>query len=171
VDGKNRERDYCILSIFLNCGLRISEIVGLNLSDVRADHLRVLGKGNKERIVFLNDGVAGAINDYLVVRKTIAAMDRNALFLSNRRTRMSRETVHSMVKNTLLKAGLDSEKNSATSCGIRRPQLMLQIGVMYDKLRDLARAPEHHTDLYPCGQRRAAHGCPGQSLSKIKTKK
>ena len=72
VDGKNKERDYCILTIFLNCGLRISELVGLNLSDVRADHLRVLGKGNKERVVYINDAVAGAINDYLAVRKTVA---------------------------------------------------------------------------------------------------
>ena len=54
VDGPNRERDYCILVLFLNCGLRISELVGLNTTDVRGDHLRVLGKGNKERVLFLN---------------------------------------------------------------------------------------------------------------------
>jgi site-specific recombinase XerC len=71
VDGGNRERDYCILCIFLNCGLRISEIVGLNLGDIRADHIRILGKGNKERIVYLNEATASAINDYLLVRRSM----------------------------------------------------------------------------------------------------
>jgi site-specific recombinase XerD len=173
VDGKNRERDYCILSIFLNCGLRISEIVGLNLSDVRIDHLRVLGKGNKERIVFLNDGVIGAINDYLTVRKTIAAVDRNALFLSNRRTRMSRETVHSMVKNTLLKAGLDREKYSAHKLRHTAATLMLQNGVDVRTLQEIL-GHEHlnttqiYTHVDNAELRMAAQANP---LSKIKTKK
>jgi len=173
VDGKNRERDYCILSIFLNCGLRISEIVGLNLSDVRLDHLRVLGKGNKERIVFLNDGVTDAINDYLIVRKTIAAVDRNALFLSNRRTRMSRETVHSMVKNTLLKAGLDREKYSAHKLRHTAATLMLQNGVDVRTLQEIL-GHEHlnttqiYTHVDNAELRMAAQANP---LSKVKTKK
>ena len=79
VEGKNKERDYCILCIFLNCGLRISEIVALNLQDVRSDSLRVFGKGSKERILYLNDATAAAINDYLAVRKNIAAVDRLSL--------------------------------------------------------------------------------------------
>ena len=113
VDGKNKERDYCILCIFLNCGLRISEIVGLNLQDIREDQIRVFGKGSKERIVYINSAVANALNDYLQVRKNIAAIDRNALFLSNRRERISRETIHAMVKKYLKKAGLDADKYSA----------------------------------------------------------
>lgn len=137
VDGKNRERDYCILCIFLNCGLRISEIVGLNLSSVAEDHLRIMGKGNKERMVYLNEATAAAINDYLQVRKTIAALDRSALFLSNRRTRMSREAVHAMVKNTLLKAGLDREKFSAHKLRHTAATLMLQSGVDVRTLQEL----------------------------------
>jgi len=137
VDSKNRQRDYCILCIFLNCGLRISEIVGLNLSDVAADHLRIRGKGNKERVVYLNDATAAAINDYLAVRKEIAALDKNALFLSNRRRRMSRETVHSMVKNTLLKAGLDAEKYSAHKLRHTAATLMLQNGVDVRTLQEV----------------------------------
>lgn len=61
VDAPNKERDYCILTLFLNCGLRISELVGLNLTDVRGEQLRVLGKGNKERMLYLNDACQGAI--------------------------------------------------------------------------------------------------------------
>ena len=137
VDGKNKERDYCILCIFLNCGLRISEIVGLNLSDVRRDHLRVLGKGNKERVVYLNDATAEAINNYLSVRKTIAAIDRSALFLSNRRTRVTREGVHAMVKKSLLEAGLDASRYSAHKLRHTAATLMLSQGVDVRTLQEL----------------------------------
>ena len=137
VDGKNKERDYCILCIFLNCGLRISEIVGLNLSDIRVDHIRVFGKGSKERIIYINDACAEAINNYLEVRKNIAAIDKNALFLSNRRTRMSREAVHSMVKISLKKAGLDADKYSAHKLRHTAATLMLQNGVDVRTLQEL----------------------------------
>lgn len=136
-DGKNRERDYCILCIFLNCGLRISEIVGLNISDIRNDHIRIFGKGSKERIAYLNEATASAINGYLNVRKSIAAIDKNALFLSNRRTRMGREAVHSMVKNSLSKAGLDSAKYSSHKLRHTAATLMLQNGVDVRTLQEL----------------------------------
>ncbi len=137
VEGVHKERDYCILCIFLNCGLRISEIAGLNLSDIRSDHLRVLGKGNKERIVYLNDATAEAINQYLAVRKTIAAVDRNALFLSSRRTRVTREGLHAMVKKALLRAGLDSEKYSAHKLRHTAATLMLSNGVDVRTLQEI----------------------------------
>lgn len=137
VDGKHRIRDFCILCIFLNCGLRISEIVGLNISDIRADSLRILGKGNKWRVVYLNDATAAAINDYLDIRKNIDAVDRNALFLSNRRTRISREAVHSMVKKSLLRAGLDSDKYSAHKLRHTAATLMLQNGVDVRTLQEV----------------------------------
>ena len=137
VDGKNKERDYCILCIFLNCGLRISEIVGLNIQDIREDHIRVFGKGSKERVVYINDACADAINQYLNVRKSIAAIDKNALFLSNRRTRMSREAVHSMVKNSLRRAGLDANKYSSHKLRHTAATLMLQNGVDVRTLQEL----------------------------------
>ncbi len=137
VDSKNKERDYCILCIFLNCGLRISEIVGLNIQDIRTDHIKVFGKGSKERVVYINDACAEAINQYLAVRKTIAAIDRNALFLSNRRTRMSREAVHSMVKNSLKRAGLDADKYSSHKLRHTAATLMLQNGVDVRTLQEL----------------------------------
>ena len=137
VDGKNRERDSCILCIFLNCGLRISEIVGLNLSDVRSDHLRVLGKGNKERVVYLNDATRKALDDYLVIRKQTAAVDKNALFLSNRRTRVSREGLHAMVKKSLAAAGLDASKYSAHKLRHTAATLMLSQGVDVRTLQEV----------------------------------
>ena len=134
---KNKERDYCILCIFLNGGLRISEIVGLNLQDIREDQIRVFGKGSKERIVYINSAVANALNDYLQVRKNIAAIDRNALFLSNRRERISRETIHAMVKKYLKKAGLDADKYSAHKLRHTAATLMLQNGVDVRTLQEL----------------------------------
>ena len=136
IDGRHRERDYCIICIFLNCGLRISEIVGLDLSDIRADNLRVRGKGDKERVVYLNDAVAEAINDYLAVRKLSNAPTR-ALFLSSRNVRISREAVHSMVKKSLLRAGLDADKYSAHKLRHTAATLMLQNGVDVRTLQEL----------------------------------
>lgn len=75
VDGKNQERDYCILTLFLNCGLRISELVSLNITDVREEQLRVLGKGNKERMIFLNEACRAALDDWLEERSRQAAAD------------------------------------------------------------------------------------------------
>jgi len=137
VDGPNKERDFCILTIFLNCGLRISELVGLNLADIRADSLRVVGKGNKERVVYLNDACAGAINDYLLIRKSIAAVDNRAFFLSSRRVRISKSTVHSLVKKHITAAGLDSSKYSAHKLRHTAATLMLHSGVDIRTLQEL----------------------------------
>lgn len=129
VDGNNRERDYCILCLFLNCGLRISELVGLNLNDVRADCLRVLGKGNKERMVYLNDACIDAIDSWLRVRVNMVPSSVDALFVTNRRRRMSTDSVHAMVKKTLLKAGLDPDKYSSHKLRHTAATLMIQNGV------------------------------------------
>jgi len=137
VDGVNRERDFCILTIFLNCGLRISELAGLDLTDLRPDSIRVLGKGNKERVVYLNDACAEAINDYLAVRKQIASAEKRALFLSSRRTRISTSTIHSLVKKHLTAAGLDSTKYSSHKLRHTAATLMLKSGVDIRTLQEL----------------------------------
>ena len=137
VEGKNKARDYCIICLFLNCGLRISEIVGLNLSDVRPDHLRVMGKGSKERTVYLNEACIAAINAYIQVRKNIATTDKNAFFLSARRARMSTDAVHAMVKKTLKKAGLDADKYSSHKLRHTAATLMLSSGVDVRTLQEL----------------------------------
>ena len=129
VDGRNKERDYCILCLFLNCGLRISELIGLNDADVRDDNVRVFGKGGKERIVYLNDSCRDAINAYRPVRKIVAGPDCKAFFVSSLRKRMSRDAVHAMVKKTLLKAGLDASLYSSHKLRHTAATLMLQNGV------------------------------------------
>lgn len=137
VDGVNSERDYCIICLFLNCGLRISEIVGLNVGDVREDSLRILGKGNKERIVYLNEACQAAIEAYKPVRSQMAGSSVSAFFVSNRRKRMSREAVHAMVKKTLLKAGLDPDKYSSHKLRHTAATLMLQNGVDVRTLQEV----------------------------------
>ena len=137
VDGKNRERDYCILMIFLNCGLRISEIDDLNLTDYRRDSLRVVGKGNKERVVYLNAACQGAIDDWLAVRALRCPPKEPALFLSLRRTRISREMVHSMVKTNLLRAGLDASQLSSHKLRHTAATLMLKNGVDVRTLQEV----------------------------------
>lgn len=108
VEGPDKERDYCILVLFLNCGMRLSELVGINISDVLHNNstIRILGKGNKERIVYLNQACLEAIESYLKVRPKDGVKDRNALFLSNRKTRISPKTVQFIVKKYLDKIGL-----------------------------------------------------------------
>ena len=129
VDGKNQERDYCILTLFLNCGLRISELVGLNIQDIQNETLRVLGKGGKTRIIYLNDACQQALNQYLAVRRPITGRDANALFLSSRNERVSRSTVHALVKKRLDAAGLDSTQYSSHKLRHTAATLMLQNGV------------------------------------------
>lgn len=110
IDGKFKERDYCIIAIFLNCGLRLSELVSLNYGDIRSDNtMRVTGKGNKERIIYLNDMCVQAINEYMKVRPVDGVKDKYALFLSNRKTRISPKTVQHIVKTFLEKAGLGDQ--------------------------------------------------------------
>ena len=137
VEGKNRERDYCILCIFLNCGLRISEIVGLNVSDYRGESLRVVGKGNKERTVYLNDACRDAIDRYLEVRKLLAPPRVTAMFLSNRRARISCDSIQVMVKKNLTKAGLDASLYSAHKLRHTAATLMLQNGVDVRTLQEV----------------------------------
>ena len=129
VDGPNRERDLCILTLFLNCGLRISELIGLNRSDIQDDALRVLGKGDKVRIVYLNQAGKDVLAAYLQVRPVVGGKDQDALFVSRNRQRISRATVHSLVKQHLADAGLDSQRYSAHKLRHTAATLMLQNGV------------------------------------------
>jgi site-specific recombinase XerD len=129
VDGKNQERDYCILTLFLNCGLRISELVGLNLNDIQGETLRILGKGNKVRIIYLNDACQNALKRYLAIRRPVSGKASNALFLSAQNDRISRSTVHAMVKKRLGSAGIDASEYSSHKLRHTAATLMLQNGV------------------------------------------
>ena len=80
VDGPNAKRDYAILMLFLNCGIRRAELVGLNLTDIYEDRIRVVGKGNKERIVYMGAACKAAIDAYLPERNKMVLTDNRALF-------------------------------------------------------------------------------------------
>lgn len=110
VEGKHQARDYAILTLFLNCGLRLSELVSINLNNIKGDTLTVIGKGNKERTIYLNQACMNAIDNYRRVRPVNGVKDKNALFLSERKQRISNKTVQFIVKKYIKKAGLDSEK-------------------------------------------------------------
>ena len=137
VDGSNKERDYCILCIFLNCGLRISELVGLNVNDYRGDNLRVIGKGNKERTVYLNDACRAALDAWLDVRRNLVPARISAMFLSNRRTRISVDSVQVLVKKYLKRAGLDASLYSTHKLRHTAATLMLQNGVDVRTLQEV----------------------------------
>ena len=124
-------RDYAILMLFLSCGLRVSELVSLNITDVYEDHVRVIGKGNKERVVFFAEGCREAIDDYLAVRdgEKVIEKDKNALFISQKKCRMGTRAVQYMLEKKLLAAGLDASRYSPHKLRHTAATLMLKNGV------------------------------------------
>lgn len=132
VNGKNKKRDYCILTLFLNCGMRISELVGLDVSSIHDGIVTVHGKGNKDRNIFLTESCLAALKDWLEVRAELPLTDRDAkeaLFVTRQNTRISTDMVHRIVKKTLLAAGLDASKYSAHKLRHTAATLMHQNGV------------------------------------------
>ena len=129
VSGVNEKRDYAILMIFLNCGIRRSELVGLNITDVYEDRLRVVGKGNKERIVYFGTACRKAIDSYMEVRKEMVLTDNRALFGSRNGNRISVTAVHRLVEKALLQAGLDATQFSAHKLRHTAATMMLSGGV------------------------------------------
>lgn len=131
VDGKNSERDYAILTLFLNCGLRLSELVGINYTDISPNNtIRIFGKGAKERTIYLNDACISAIERYMRVRPKdgVNANDKEALFLSNRLSRISTRSVQSIVEKYLNKSGLGDKGFSTHKLRHTAATLMYQHG-------------------------------------------
>lgn len=125
------ERNYAIITLFLNCGLRLSELISINISDINFNEskLKVFGKGSKERLLHLNNACTKALIDYLETRpKDISKKHEDALFLSNQKKRISRRTVQYIVENELKKSGLDSSKYSAHKLRHTAATLMYQYG-------------------------------------------
>ena len=134
-DNRNAKRDYAIITLFLNCGMRLAELVGININDIdfSENKMTVIGKGNKERTVYLNKACINAIKDYLSIRpkegiKTDKFNSKKALFLSERKERISRRTVQYIVDKELLAAGLDTKKYSTHKLRHTAATLMYQYG-------------------------------------------
>ena len=147
-------------------------MVGLNLSDIQDDALRVLGKGNKVRIIYLNDACQDALKRWLAVRRPITGRDSNALFLSAQNERISRSTVHAMVKKRLGEAGIDSSQYSSHKLRHTAATLMLQNGVDVRAVQEVLghdhlNTTEIYTHIDNESLRVAAKANP---LSKVKNK-
>ena len=177
VDGKFKERDYCILTFFLNCGMRLAELVSMDYTDIRSDHtVQIVGKGNKKRIIYLNDACMSAYEAYMKVRPVngVRAEDKHALFLSARNQRISRESVQKIVYKYLEKIGLDSQGYSVHKLRHTAATLMYQHGnvdirVLKDVLgHENLSTTEIYTHLDSSQIEAAAKSNP---LSKIKPKK
>lgn len=128
IDGEHSVRDYAILTLFLNCGMRLSELVGINLNNIRNNTLTVIGKGDKERIIPLNSACIEAIDNYKKVRPVDGVKDKNALFLSERKQRISKATVQHIVKKYIISAGLDPKRYSTHKLRHTAATLMYRYG-------------------------------------------
>jgi site-specific recombinase XerD len=128
VDGEFLHRDYAILVLFLNCGLRLTELAGINLQSIKGDTLVIIGKGNKERSIYLNSASLEAIDAYLKERPTEGVKDRNALFLSKQKRRLSNNMIYRIVRRAIVSAGLDPEKYSVHKLRHTAATLMYKYG-------------------------------------------
>ncbi len=140
IDGEYAERDYCIITFFLNCGLRLTELVNINISDIREQKLTVIGKGNKERTIYLNDACINALNNYLNVRNSISPaslQDKNALFISRLNRRISRRMVQTIVQKYISQIGLDKHKYTTHKLRHTAATLMYQSGVDIRALQEI----------------------------------
>ena len=131
-ETRNNKRDYAIITLFLNCGMRLSELVGINIKDIDFSEckLNVIGKGNKERTIYLNKACIKCLQEYLPTRPRdgIKFNSRDALFLSERKERISNRTVQYIVKKELKAAGLDTNKYSVHKLRHTAATLMYQYG-------------------------------------------
>lgn len=175
VEGKYKERDYAILTLFLNCGLRVSEMSGLNYTDIRTDNtMRVVGKGNKERVVYLNSACIDAISDYMKVRPVDGVKDKKALFISRNNQRMSVKTIQAMVYKYLAKIGLEAQGYSCHKLRHTAATLMYQHGGV--DVRVLKEVLGHEnlgtTEIYThLSSEQMKNAADSNPLSKVKKKK
>lgn len=128
IEGEYAARDYCIIILFLNCGIRLSELVGININHIQGNSLRVIGKGDKERTVHLNKSCLDAINEYLKVRPNDNAKDKQALFISRQGNRISTKTVQANFQKYLKMSGLDGKGYSVHKLRHTAATLMYQHG-------------------------------------------
>lgn len=128
VDGPYKERDYCILVLFLNCGMRLSELCSINYNSIQDGKLRIIGKGDKERTIYLNEACLNAIEEYMKVRPNDGLKDKYALFISRQNKRLSPKSVQAMVNKYLDKIGLGGQGYSVHKLRHTAATLMYQYG-------------------------------------------
>lgn len=174
VDSSFPERDYCIITLFLNCGMRLSELVGLNFKDISFENstMRLLGKGNKERIIYLNSACIDALSTCIKVRPK-APKETNAIFLSKRYTRISKRRVQQIIEESLFAAGLDNKGISTHKLRHTAATLMYQHGnvdplVLKEILGHKSIATtEIYTHLSSDNLKKAAQSSPLSNVKKL----
>lgn len=171
--SEHQVRDFCIITLFLNCGMRLSELVGINLSDIKDNTVRICGKGNKERIVYLNDACLTAIGDYIKIRPR-DCKEKQALFISRNGTRISRRRVQNIVEDTLKTAGLNNMGYSAHKLRHTAATLMYQYGDV--DIRVLKEVLGHKsvatTEIYThVSDKQLENASKASPLSNVKNKK
>lgn len=173
VDGKFQHRDYAILTLFLNCGLRVSELVNINLNDIQDRFIKITGKGDKERILYLNDACIDAINEYIPYRISPKPEFKNALFISRQSNRISTATVKHLCKKFISLSGLDSSKYSAHKLRHTAATLMYQNGVDIRTLQEvLGHKNVDTTMIYThIADKSIADAINSNPLAKMKNKK
>lgn len=176
IDGDFKERDFCIITLFLNCGMRLSELVNVNLSDIYGNQIRLLGKGNKERIVYLNEACLDAIQTYLSYRNAhpIAPNHKNALFLTRNGTRIGTRRVQQIIEENLKRAGLDSFGFSTHKLRHTAATIMYQYGDVDIRILQqiLGHANLGTTEIYThISSKQLEQAAQSTPLSKIEPKK
>lgn len=133
------ERDFCIITLFLNCGMRLAELVSIDLGDFRDDTIRITGKGGKERLVYLNDACKQALERYTKVRGGLVNLsDKDALFVSKRTgKRLTARRVEQIVARCLQSAGLSGRGFSPHKLRHTAATLMYQGGVDMLALKEI----------------------------------
>lgn len=174
VVGENEKRDYAMLTLFLNCGLRLSELVGININRINSDTLVVIGKGAKERTIYLNEACLDAIKEYMTERPVDKVIDKNALFLSERKKRISNKTVQYTVKKYIISSGLDADRYSTHKLRHTAATLMYKYGKV--DIRALQEILGHEsistTEIYThVDNSQLRDAVESNPLSKIKRKK
>lgn len=173
VNGKYYHRDFAMLTLFLNCGIRLSELVGININDLKDDTLRVIGKGDKERMIYLNSVCLEAINEYKKVRPVDGVIDKEALFLSCNKKRIDKTMVQKIVKKFIGQSGLDTTRYSTHKLRHTAATLMYRNGVDIRALQEILghtnlNTTQIYTHLDDNSLREAMNANP---LSKVKIKK
>ena len=127
LECKKSTRDHCIITIFLNCALRLSELASLNIDQVDNDILSIVGKGNKERKIFLTPAAKKAINDWMHIRNSMN-IDNNALFISRNNNRITTKAIQNIVKKYVISSGLDPKSISTHKLRHTAATLMYKYG-------------------------------------------
>lgn len=174
-DSSDSKRDYCIITLFLNCGMRLSELVGINISDIDfyENRMKVLGKGNKERMVYLNAACIDALKKYLDIRRNIQkAQAEPALFISNQNKRISKRRVQQIVEDTLKAADLDGKGITTHKLRHTAATLMYQYGEadVLTLKEILGHASVSTTEIYThLDHEQARNAVESNPLSKVKS--